>query len=202
MNATGILVFNTFNSISFRKFVKSNAIIYMKKLAVFVSIVLFISSATPQLLAQQQNPVCPCCTEEYQQFDFWLGDWVVYAKGKMAGFNKIVKIEGGCIMRENWKSVESSYTGTSYNFYDRIDKKWKQVWIDNQGNALEFVGEFKDNKMVLESKEKKDQNGNRIINRITWYKNEDGTVRQLWEQSGDGGLTFTASFDGLYRRRK
>ena len=91
--------------------------------------------ASKRLLAQQQIPACPCCTEENLQFDFWVGDWVVYAKGKMAGFNKVTKIEDGCIIRENWKSFESSYTGTSYNFYDKLDKKWKQVWIDNQGNA-------------------------------------------------------------------
>jgi len=174
----------------------------MKKLAVVTSIIIVFLSASPRLFAQEETPVCPCCGEEYNQFDFWIGDWVVYAKGKMAGFNKIVKIEGGCIIRENWKSVQSSFTGTSYNFYDRIDKKWKQVWIDNQGTVLELSGEFKNNKMVLESKEKKDLNGNRVINRITWYLNDDGTVRQLWEQSGDGGLAFTTSFDGLYRRRK
>ena len=27
----------------------------------------------------------------------------------------------------------------------------------------------------------------------------DGTVRQLWELSGDGGLTWQVLFDGLYR---
>ncbi len=174
----------------------------MRTHIVFAGIVLFILFSSLSLHAQNKTPVCPCCTEEYRQFDFWVGDWVVYAKGKMAGFNKITKIEGDCIIRENWKSVESSYIGTSYNFYDKTDNKWKQVWIDNLGTVLELKGEFKDNKMILESEEKTDQNGNRIINRITWYENEDGTVRQLWEQSGDGGLAFTTSFDGLYRRRK
>jgi len=174
----------------------------MRKLALFASIAILFLSAPPGLFAQQQNPVCPCCAEENLQFDFWLGDWVVYAKGKMAGFNKITKIEDGCVIRENWKSVESAYTGTSYNFYDKLEKKWKQVWVDNQGTVLELSGEFRNQKMTLQSEEKTDENGNRVINRITWYKNEDGTVRQLWEQSGDGGLAFTTSFDGLYRRRK
>ena len=174
----------------------------MKKLAAIASILTIILFSSFSLKAQQQNPVCPCCEEEYQQFDFWVGDWVVYAKGKMAGFNKIVKIEGDCVIRENWKSFESSYSGTSYNFYDKLDKKWKQVWVDNQGTVLELKGEFKNNKMVLVSESKPDQNGNLVMNRITWFNNDDGTVRQLWEQSGDGGLAFTTSFDGLYRRRK
>lgn len=174
----------------------------MKRIISFAGGFLLCLFFASGLSAQQQNSVCPCCDEEYKQFDFWIGDWVVYAQGKMAGFNKVVKIEDGCIVRENWKSVESSYTGTSYNFYDKIDKKWKQVWIDNQGTVLELSGEFQNNKMVLSSEEKIGQNGRIVINRITWYKNEDETVRQVWEQSGDGGLTYTTSFDGLYRRRK
>lgn len=174
----------------------------MKRLTVIAIIVLSMLATSSPLMAQEQETLCPCCSEEYRQFDFWVGDWVVYAKGKMAGFNKITKIENGCILRENWKSVETFFTGTSYNFYDKIDKKWKQVWIDNQGAVLELEGEFKDNKMVLESEEVTDENGNRVINRISWNLNDDGTVRQLWEQSGDGGLTYTTSFDGLYRRRK
>ncbi|MCK5821554.1 MAG: hypothetical protein KAH17_06705 [Bacteroidales bacterium] len=174
----------------------------MKKKVSLLFFILILLSASNGLRAQQEIPVCPCCEEEYTQFDFWIGDWVVYAKGKMAGFNKITKIEDGCIIRENWKSIESAYTGSSYNFYDKSEKKWKQVWVDNQGTVLELTGEFKKGKMVLSSNEKTDQNGNKIINRITWSKNDDGTVRQLWEQSDDGGLTFNTSFDGLYRRRK
>ena len=161
-----------------------------------------MSGAWNNLSAQQEIPACPCCADEYKQFDFWIGDWIVYAKGKMAGFNKITKIEDDCVIRENWKSFESSYTGTSYNFYDKIDQKWKQVWIDNQGTVLELSGEYKNGKMILQSEEKIAQNGNRVINRITWYNNEDGTVRQVWEQSNDGGIAFTVAFDGLYRKRK
>ncbi len=152
--------------------------------------------------AQQVNSPCTCCDEQHQQFDFWLGDWVVYQKGRMAGFNKIVKIEDGCVIRENWKSTESAYTGTSYNFYDKLDKKWKQIWIDNQGTVVELSGNRVGNKMILTSKEKTDENGKRFINRITWTNNSDGTVRQQWDQSEDGGVTYTTLFDGLYRRRK
>ena len=43
--------------------------------------------------------------------------------------------------------------------------------------------------------------GQRRIERITWTPNADGTVRQHWEQSTDGGKTWTTAFDGLYRRK-
>jgi hypothetical protein len=39
------------------------------------------------------------------------------------------------------------------------------------------------------------------MERITWTPNADGTVRQHWEQSADGGKTWETAFDGLYRRK-
>lgn len=151
--------------------------------------------------SQQSATPCPCCESEYLQFDFWLGDWIVYSKGKMAGFNKIVKIEDGCIIRENWKSVQSGYTGSSYNYYDKSTKKWKQVWIDNQGSVLELSGTLKGNKMILISNERTDKRGKQVVNKITWTNNSDGTVNQVWEVSEDGGVSFMVVFDGLYRKR-
>lgn len=153
------------------------------------------------LSAQQDSPPCPCCGSEYLQFDFWLGDWIVYSQGKMAGFNKITKIEDGCVIRENWKSSGSSYSGTSYNFYDKSVKKWKQVWIDNQGTVLELTGNLKGKNMVLTSQPRLNQQGQTVINRITWKYNPDGTINQVWEVSEDAGISFTIIFDGLYRKR-
>ena len=151
---------------------------------------------------QTGNPPCACCSDEHKQFDFWIGDWVVYTNAEMIGFNKIIKVEGDCALRENWKSVVSSHTGTSYNFYNKNDKKWRHVWIGSDGMSLEVKGEFKDRKMLMVGDEYRDEKGNRVINKVTWYVNPDGTVRQVWEQSKDGGLAYNIQFDGLYRRRK
>lgn len=154
------------------------------------------------VLGQQKEAPCSCCEEAYHQFDFWVGDWVVYSQGKMAGFNKITKIEDGCVIRENWKSAGSDYSGTSYNFYDQVDKVWKQVWVDNQGSVLELKGQLKDNKMIMMSQEKKGPGGKTVQNRVTWTNNPDGTLRQVWEVSEDRGISYTVLFDGLYRKRK
>jgi len=152
--------------------------------------------------AQSVDTSCPCCSEYYRQLDFWIGDWVVYANGQMVGFNKIVKVENGCALRENWKSVVSSHTGTSHNFYDKNLKKWHHVWVGNDGIVVNVKGVYEGNRMVMTSNEYRDEKGNRTIDRITWLNNADGTVRQTWEQSKDGGLAYTLLWDGLYRRRK
>ena len=41
-----------------------------------------------------------------------------------------------------------------------------------------------------------------LRHRLSFRANPDGTVRQLWETSADGGTTWTTSFDGLYTKRK
>jgi hypothetical protein len=52
----------------------------------------------------------PCTTDPvYRQFDFWIGEWDVYAKnGKKAGDSKIDLILDSCIILENWKSASAS----------------------------------------------------------------------------------------------
>jgi hypothetical protein len=44
--------------------------------------------------------------------------------------------------------------------------------------------------------------GRAVIDRITWYNNNDGTVRQVWEKSKDDGDSWNAVFDGLYRKKE
>jgi len=40
-----------------------------------------------------------------------------------------------------------------------------------------------------------------VRQRITWSREPDGRVRQLWESSKDGGRSWTTVFDGLYVRQ-
>ncbi len=44
--------------------------------------------------------------------------------------------------------------------------------------------------------------GGEVLDRITWTPAEDGTVRQHWEQSSDGGVRWATVFDGRYVRRE
>jgi hypothetical protein len=141
-----------------------------------------------------------CADPKYGQFDFWIGEWEVSVGGKVVGHNTIEPILDGCVLQENWRSA-SGGAGTSLNFYDPNAGQWKQFWVYRNGTPLPLLtGAFADGKMIL-SGTGKDGKGNTILNRITWTDNEDGTVRQHWQISGDGGETWKTSFDGLYRRK-
>jgi len=141
-------------------------------------------------------PPAPACTDKpHHQFDFWIGDWQVTAAGKPVGTNRIDALLDGCALLENWVGA-GGVRGHSLNFYDPARGRWHQTWIDSTGSSLLLDGQFKDGKMVLSSA----QPGQRAADRITWTPNADGSVRQLWEHTDDGGKSWSVAFDGLYRR--
>ncbi|MCB0395710.1 MAG: hypothetical protein KDD36_03595 [Flavobacteriales bacterium] len=149
--------------------------------------------------AAQSTPPCVCCTEAHSQFDFWVGEWNVYnPQGQLVGTNRIEVVQDSCVRVEHWVSAKGTFTGTSYNFYDTETKRWRQTWVDNQGGNLLLSGEWKDGSMTLDDKEATGNEEN--YNRITWTPNSDGSVRQHWQKTEDGGVTWTTVFDGLYKK--
>jgi hypothetical protein len=146
----------------------------------------------------QQPPAPP---SETSQFDFWIGEWeVTRPDGVVAGYNNIVPVNGGRALLENWTSASGEFAGNSLNSYDMAEKKWKQFWVDTSGVVLELSGGLVDGKMVL-SGTRTSRTGAMVHERITWTPNEDGSVRQLWEQSNDEGTTWQTVFDGHYAKK-
>lgn len=147
-----------------------------------------------------QNDSCACCTEEHKAFDFWVGSWeVTNTDGTPAGFNTIVKSDGGCVVNENWVSAKAGYTGSSINFYNQRTGQWEQLWVDSTGAHLKLKGKRFGNSMVLSSEEFKNKDGVLNRNRITWTLKSDGTVRQLWEIL-EADKVVSIAFDGLYTK--
>jgi hypothetical protein len=163
----------------------------------------------PLLLAAPTGPVAPapqtpppkmdCSAPEFRGFDFWLGSWNVTVQGKPAGTNVIESAMQGCALIEHWTSSTGGH-GTSLNFYDRRTKTWSQAWIDEGGNALHLSGDLTDGRMILQSAPRTTPQGV-VVQRITWSKNADQSVRQVWESSTDGGKTWSVAFDGRYVRQ-
>jgi hypothetical protein len=150
---------------------------------------------------QAQTPPAPACSDAVKshQFDFWVGEWDVTEGGEAAGTNSVRAIVDGCVVQENWRGARGS-AGTSLNYYDPRDAHWHQHWVWRNGTTLELAGDYADHRMVLEG-DSPMRDGGTVHQRVTWFDNPDGTVRQLWEQSKDGGATWEVAFDGLYRRQ-
>lgn len=144
---------------------------------------------------------CPCCSDAHKQFDFWVGDWIVYdTAGNKVGENTVLKLEKECIINEHWRGVQGG-SGRSYNYFNKADSTWNQLWIDSQGNNLELKGKAETNKMTLSSELLLGQKVDFYRNRITWTKNEDGSVTQLWEIVDKEDELLSTAFKGIYRKK-
>jgi hypothetical protein len=154
-----------------------------------------LAAACAACSAAQAEKPAPCSAPEHHQFDFWIGHWDVFLpNGNKAGENRIESIEGGCALLEQWTGARGP-TGKSLNIYDALRRTWHQTWVDSTGGLLVLEGHWTDGRMVLSSSAQPTQ-------RISWWPQPDGTVRQLWESSKDGGKTWSTAFDGKYVRKK
>lgn len=149
--------------------------------------------------AAEAAPTGPCAADIYHAFDFWLGDWdVADADGVFQGKNTITREEGGCMILERWTSATGG-TGQSYNYVDPATNKWRQVWVSQAAN-IDYEGE------------PTDAGGIRLEGTITyrqgitrpftgeWTPQEDGSVRQYFEQYDPDADSWSPWFLGIYTK--
>jgi hypothetical protein len=174
-----------------------------------VSLALSPLAASAQSAAPAASPASartpppkPCVAPQDRQFDFWLGKWNVTdnTSGKPDGTNDITSELKGCVLQEHWIGAgPNGGRGMSFNHYDPARKVWHQTWVDDSGGILYLDGGMKNGSMVLAGA-RTGRAGKRVIDRITYTPRPDGSVRQWWQVSRDGGKTWTTSFDGIYRK--
>ncbi|MDJ0918218.1 MAG: hypothetical protein QNJ05_10665 [Woeseiaceae bacterium] len=139
--------------------------------------------------------------DDFNAFDFWVGDWDVHtADGTLAGENSIAKVHNGCLVTESWQGVQGS-VGTSINYLDRVNDEWVQIWNDAGGSQINIRGGLTDDGMLLVGKIHYISNGTTADFRGLWTPLSDGRVRQFFEQSVDGGKTWTTWFEGFYTKK-
>jgi len=142
----------------------------------------------------------PCSAPEYRQFDFWLGNWEVRdPAGNVVGHNDVTLHLDGCMLMESWTSG-AGHAGMSMNYFEPTDGSWNQIFIDNTGVPSSWPplkGKLVDGKMILSSPV-----GVKPQTRWTWSKTGDGRVRQLAEQLGDDGKTWSVIWDSYYGKGK
>ncbi len=68
----------------------------------------------------------------------------------LIGTNTIKKQYDNCVLQEKWISSGKG-RGTSYNFFDKTDGTWNQVWVDNSGYVLRLKGKLVNGSMILKS---------------------------------------------------
>ena len=154
-----------------------------------------------EAVAEADKNARPCAYRpESRAFDFWLGDWEVTSGGAPAGESHVERILEECVVFENWTGA-NGFTGKSFNLYDTAKKRWQQTWVDNVGGVMEFKGEARDGNLYFTGESVPPGQTASVRNRMAFFPKGPDEVRQLIEQSSDGGVTWTVTFDGTYRRK-
>ncbi len=138
----------------------------------------------------------PCADDpDHRVFDFFAGHWSASTPdGTVAGTNHIEVVLGGAALVERWTSTHG-YAGTSLNRLDPGTRTWRQTWVDDQGDVVEFVdGRYEDGAMRFVA------HRDGVERRLTFFHQGPDALRQLSEQSEDGGATWSVEYDLRYRR--
>lgn len=138
----------------------------------------------------------------HHELDFWLGEWEVFADGKLDGTNRIERVLEGAALVENWHDADG-HEGKSWFYFYRPENRWKQVWVTDAGGVKEkALVDLLPNGAVRFRGEIPLRDGRKILDQTTLTPNPDGTVRQVIEQSTDGGQSWKVAYDAIYRRKK
>ena len=171
----------------------------------FLSAIALAQAATAQTApapAQAAPSAAPACSgEDYEAFDFWVGEWDVFPAGKdqQVARSKIEKLYNGCAIRENWMPLRGN-GGGSLSGYDPVKKGWHQTWFGSAPGPVFFDGGMANGTMVLTGMwPGSGPNGEDGLTRMSYTLQDDGSVRQHGEFSGDHGLSWVTSFDLIYR---
>ena len=144
----------------------------------------------------------PCMhSDAARRFDFWIGTWDVYnPQGRLVGVNVVERRLKGCLLLENWTGASGS-SGKSMNYWDPQRETWRQVWVSDQGNVLDYRhGEHRDGAMRFRGITI-GEDGDTTHQRLTFEDVAPDTVRQVFEASTDRGETWNTTWVGIYVKR-
>ena len=165
--------------------------------------VVFIFMCGTSLLYAQNNTQKKCySSEEFRQFDFWVGEWNVQdSTGAQLGESSVQRILDGCVILENWENKNSGYSGKSFNYYNANLNTWEQKWIDNQGVPIEFKGNFFPEEKALKFDGIAFENGKEVSYKLNFYSKEADYVQQQFFRYDELKKSWVLIFDGHYHRK-
>ena len=164
--------------------------------------------ATPGLVPAQDAPAPPppfCETHEgFNQWDFWVGEWNVYANNEarqFAGTNSITKHHYNCLIKEAWTNAGGS-GGFSVNYFNPVKDEWRQVWVAN-GYSIDYTGGLNDDgAMELTGHIFTYSSGASQQFKGIWTPESNGDVIQRFEIHNAETDEWSVWFEGRYVRQE
>lgn len=129
---------------------------------------------------------------QLQALDFWAGVW------GNAGMRSVVRFDPvQCLVVER-RDDGAGHRGRSYFGYSSADRAWHGMFADNLGRVhVFFDGQVADGAATFTGPA---QPGMRAIDRLRVRRIGPDAVEQVWEQSRDGGATWTRASREAYVR--
>lgn len=147
-------------------------------------------------LAYAQGQVV-CNSDQHDDIDFWVGSWNLTWDGGY-GTNHITKEYGGCVIRENF--VGTNMIGMSVSSYNQFEKKWKQIWLDEQNSYLDLDGYYEGDDYVFHTVP--DQNKPNEQRRMIFTDIKKDSLTWSWQNTTDSGATWQDLWVISYKRIK
>jgi hypothetical protein len=144
-----------------------------------------------------------CSAPEFQQFDFWIGDWELTWKNQqgqsVTGSNRIEKFLDGCVVYENF-AAPGNFIGKSWSIYRPLSHEWQQTWVDNNGGTFFLKGNFTNNEMILNTDKIVTRQGE-FFYRMRFINIKENSFDWHWESSKDGA-TWNLNWHIHYERKQ
>ena len=135
-----------------------------------------------------------------EQLDFWLGEWDVSWDGDQHGRNTITRILDSRVIQEQFNGAPSlDFRGMSLSVYSARLGRWRQTWVDSEGNYWDFRGGVQGNDFILATDDVID--GRPVRLRMVFYNIAREELDWRWERSDDDGRTWQLRWHLHYRRR-
>ncbi|MDX6510638.1 MAG: hypothetical protein QOE36_142 [Gaiellaceae bacterium] len=139
-----------------------------------------------------QAPVEPA-----RAFDFWLGEWdAVWSDGAQGSNSVTAELDGRVVVERFDGRPGAELQGMSVSVFDLEADTWRQTWVDNLGNYLDFEGRFSDGAMDLR---RTAPDG--TLWRMRWYDIAHEAFSWSWERSDDAGTNWEPRWQIEYTRR-
>ncbi len=147
----------------------------------------------------------PCAYQpESRQLDFWIGDWDVTDNLRghgPAGTSHVEAILGQCVIFENW-SGRLGGNGKSFNAWNPAKRCWQQNWMDDSGHVTNYDDGHRIGERLEFLAEPQPGTPPGRTDRLTFFSLGPDHVRQLFDHSTDGGVTWVADTDLDYVRHR
>jgi hypothetical protein len=134
------------------------------------------------------------------ELDFWLGEWDVRWGDVGEGTNRLTRILGGRVIREEFSGggANGHLEGLSLSVFDPARRLWQQTWVDDQGGYLDLVGDVVDGWFAFRRDAPED--GPSTRQRMVFRDVATTSFRWTWEISQDGGATWAVRWEIAYTR--